>query len=262
MAESGNHILITRENHIKTITLNQPKRKNAISQDMALRLVDIMEETKNDDSRVIIFSGAEGNFCSGADLDPSLMNGKPLDLTAIVRTTYNPIVTAIRNMNKIFIAKVQGTCVGVGFSIALACDMIYASEDATFSQIFTRIGLSSDGGGAYFLPEKVGYHKAFELMATNKIISADEALNFNIVNHVLPNAELDDVVDQMADQLASGPFVAIRNTKANLRAGISQSLEDTLETEAINQGISSRTEDFFEGVLAFIQKRKPNFKGK
>lgn len=260
--EHPEHLLVTMQDQIKTITFNQPKKKNAISADMSYHLRDVIEQTREDESRVIILTGSEGNFCSGADLDASLMNGKPFDVTTFLRKTYNPIVTAMREINKPFIAKVSGACVGVGFNFALACDMVFASEDARFSQIFSKIGLSSDGGGAFFLPEKIGYHKAYELMVTNAIIDAEEARRLGLVNQVYPSPTLDTVVADMATRLAIGPYVAIKNIKANLRTGISGNLAETLEQEALSQGENFRTSDFFEGIFAFLQKRSPAFKGK
>ncbi|MDX2248832.1 MAG: enoyl-CoA hydratase-related protein [Bacteroidia bacterium] len=260
--ENPEHLLVTLHDQIKTITFNQPKKKNAISADMSYHLRDVIEQTREDDSRVIILTGAEGNFCSGADLDASLMNGKPFDVTTFLRRTYNPIVSAMREINKPFIAKVSGACVGVGFNFALACDLIYTSDDAKFSQIFSRIGLSSDGGGAFFLPEKVGYHKAYEMMVTNAIIDAAEAKQLGIVNQVYSADMLDSAVSDIANRLATGPYIAIKNIKANLRSGVSKGLAETLEQEAISQGENFRTSDFFEGIFAFLQKRSPNFKGK
>lgn len=256
-------LLISQEGFIKTITFNQPKRRNAITNEMASQFRDEILNTQEDDSRVIIIKGAEGNFCAGADLDPSLLEGGGgFDVTAFLRATYNPLIIAMREMNKIFIAQVEGTCVGVGFNFALACDLIYSSENAKFSQIFTRIGLSSDGGGAYFLPHKVGYHKAFELMATNRIIDSQEALALGLVNGVVPDEEIGSHTTNMANRLASGPFLALQHTKANLRFGSTQGLAEALEAEAVHQGANFVSEDFFEGVMAFIQKRKANFKGK
>ncbi|MEZ4829171.1 MAG: enoyl-CoA hydratase-related protein [Bacteroidia bacterium] len=260
--EHPEHLLVTVQDQIKTITFNQPQKKNAISVDMAYHLRDVIEQTREDDSRVIILTGTDGNFCSGADLDASLMNGKPFDVTTFLRRTYNPIVTAMREINKPFIAKVSGACVGVGFNFALACDMIYAAEGSRFSQIFSRIGLSSDGGGAFFLPEKIGYHKAYELMVTNAIIEATEAKQLGLVNQLFAADELDAAVAEIAARLATGPYVAIQHIKSNLRAGVTKGLEAALEQEALAQGDNFRTSDFFEGVFAFLQKRKPNFKGK
>ncbi len=255
-------VLVQEEAGIKTITLNNPKRKNALSNDMAVMLKEEVLKSKDDDSRVIILTGSGPDFCAGADLDPRVVSEKNFSVTDFLRDTYNVMVKAMREMDKIFIAKIRGNCVGASFNFALACDLLYASETSRFNQIFTRIGLSSDGGGAFFMPEKVGYHKAFELMALNQMISAREALKLNLVNKVLPDSELDNFVEKITRSINEGPFIAIRNTKRNLHAGIHQGLEAGLEREAVNQGENFMTADFFEGIAAFLQKREAKFKGK
>lgn len=254
-------ILVSTENHIKTITLNHPRRKNALSNAAAQRLLEVIQETAEDDSRVAILTGAEGNFCSGADLDPNLVNGQPFDVQAFLENTYTPLVLGIRNTNKPFIAKVKGNCVGVGFNFAMACDLVYASYQARFSQIFTRIGLSADGGGSYFMLERLGHHKAFELMATHAMLSAEEAERYRLINAALPEEELNATVRDMAVRLAEGPYVAIQHTKANLRAA-QNGLEAALAEEARSQGKNFKTGDFLEGIMAFLQKRPAKFKGK
>ncbi|MEM6343205.1 MAG: enoyl-CoA hydratase-related protein [Bacteroidota bacterium] len=248
---------------IKTITFAQPHKRNAISGEMAKLFRDVILETKEDDSRVIILTGEGSDFCAGADLDPRVVAEEGgFDVTTFLQETYNPLVLAMREMNKVFIAKVRGNCVGVGFSFALACDMIFASQNARFSQIFTRIGLSSDGGGSFFMYEKLGHHKAFELMATNAIIPADEAKGYGLVNQLFADEQLDEAVELMAGAMANGPFLAIQHTKSNLRAAAREGLAGALATEAQNQGVNFKSEDFFEGIAAFLQKRKANFKGK
>lgn len=228
---------------------------------MARRLRDVIAETAEDDSRVVILQGAGADFCAGADLDPALINGQPFDVSKFLKETYSPLVLGIRNMDKPFIAKVKGNCVGVGFNFAMACDLIYTTENARFSQIFTKIGLSTDGGGAFFMLEKLGHQKAFELMATHQMISGKEALDWGLVNAVHQDAELDDFVKDVAMKLAEGPYLAIQHTKSNLRAA-QQGLEAALETEADNQGRNFRSMDFLEGIMAFLQKRPARFKGK
>ena len=254
-------IQVQTEAQVTTITLNNPKRKNAVSASMAYQLTEVIQSLRDDDSRVIVLTGAGHDFCAGADLDPSLVNGQSFDVTTFLRETYAPLVTTMRTMDKPFIAKVRGNCVGVGFNFAMACDLIYASDEARFSQIFTKIGLSSDGGGAYFMLERLGYHKAFELMATHAMIKAPEAEKLGIINRALTEEVLDDAVQQMASRLAEGPYLAIQHTKANLRAAQAGGLAAALETEAVNQGKNFRSKDFLEGIMAFLQKRPARFQG-
>jgi 2-(1,2-epoxy-1,2-dihydrophenyl)acetyl-CoA isomerase len=260
-ATSSDLIQVHTDGQVKTITLNHPKRKNAISAPMAYELTRIIRGLRDDDSRVIVLTGAGHDFCAGADLDPSLINGQSFDVTEFLRETYAPLVTEMRNLDKPFIAKVRGNCVGVGFNFAMACDLIYACDGSRFSQIFTKIGLSSDGGGAYFMLERLGYHKAFELMATHAMIKAPEALALGLINYSLSESVLDDAVDEMAHRLAEGPYLAIQHTKANLRAAQQGGLAAALETEAVNQGKNFQSKDFLEGIMAFLQKRPARFQG-
>jgi 2-(1,2-epoxy-1,2-dihydrophenyl)acetyl-CoA isomerase len=259
---SDSKILVQVENGIKTITLNHPKAKNALSPDASALLLQALQESYTDETRAIILTGAEGNFCSGADLAGSGMQGGKFDITDYVRNTLNPIVLAMRNIDIPVIAKVRGVAAGMGANFALACDMVFASENAMFSQIFTNIALSSDAGGAYFMAHALGYKKAYELMVTAAKVPAQEAHSLGLINRVLPDTELDEYVQNFAHQLANGALVAIKHTKANLREAVTGSLESTLELEAVNQGKNAQTQDFGEGLLAFMQKRKPNYKGK
>lgn len=254
-------ILVRKNGLVTTVSLNNPKRKNAVSNDMAKSLKDEILKLKDSDTRVVILTGEGKDFCAGADLDPRLLSGGKFSVTDFLRENYNVMVQEMRKMDKIFIAKIRGNCVGAGFNFALACDLIYASDTSRFSQIFTRIGLSSDGGGAYFMPAKVGYHKAFELMALNTMISSEEADKLGLVNKIVPDEELDGFVDGVSQSISEGPFLAIKNTKQNLYAGITGGLAAGLESEAVKQGENFVSKDFFEGVAAFLQKRPAKFKG-
>jgi 2-(1,2-epoxy-1,2-dihydrophenyl)acetyl-CoA isomerase len=168
----------------------------------------------------------------------------------------------MRQLGKPIIARIHGHAVGVGCNYALACDLLIASEQAKFAQIFVKIGLMPDGGSTYFLPRLVGYHKAFELMATGDIISAQEALSLGLVNRVVAYEELDATVDAMAARLAASPGVALAKIKAGLNYGEKHDLAAALDFEAVNQGDCFRSEDFREGVAAFLEKRRASFKGK
>lgn len=253
-------ILVQVEDGIKTITMNYPKAKNALSPDATAFLRQTIEESYTDGTRVIILTGAEGNFCSGADISVGMQNPQ-FDITQYVRETLNPLVLSIRNIDIPVIAKVHGVAAGMGANFALACDMVFASDTAMFSQIFTNIALSSDAGGAYFMAQALGYKKAYELMVTAAKIPAKEAESIGLINRSLPAEELDEYVANLAKTLATSALVAIKHTKANLREAVSGSLASTLDMEAINQGKNAKTADFLEGIMAFMQKRKPNYKG-
>ncbi|MCS6796834.1 MAG: enoyl-CoA hydratase/isomerase family protein, partial [Raineya sp.] len=169
-----NPVLVHLENHIKTITLNNPARKNALTKQMVIAIHEAIQASETDGTRVIILTGAGKDFSSGADLvagGTELMSG----VTEYLKNYVNPLILAMHYTDIPIIAKIRGVCVGLGFNLALACDLLFASEDARFSEIFTNIGLSSDGGGAFFLPRRIGYYKAFELMTMASIFSAEEA---------------------------------------------------------------------------------------
>ena len=245
---------------IKYISFNSPEKKNPLTPELMSALGDALAKCESDGTKVVVIEGAGGNFSSGALLDPKMLSGE-FDVTAYLKKEVNPVIELMKSLPVPIIAKVQGVCVGLGFSIALACDMIYAGESAIFSQVFTRIGLASDGGGAYFLAQTVGYRKAFELIATNANISAKEALDWGIANHVFKDVELNDAVNQMANRLANGPTIAISSVKANLQEASEGNLVNALEVEAVNQGKCFASKDFIEGVTAFMEKRKAVFKG-
>jgi 2-(1,2-epoxy-1,2-dihydrophenyl)acetyl-CoA isomerase len=261
MNDPKDYLLVSTQNRVKTITFNLAAKKNPIVPEMLDALKAALAESEHDGTRVIVLTGAGGDFSAGADLSSTDVNPETHNVTQYLREKANPVVLAMRQTDLPIIAKVRGVCVGIAFNLALACDMIFANEEAKFSQIFVKIGLSSDGGGGYFMPRLMGYQKAFELMATGAMISAEEGAEIGFVNHVLTDESLDAAVQKMAERLANGPFVAIQQTKANLRTGLTGSLADTLDAEAVNQMKNFRSADAREGVAAFLEKRKPNFKG-
>lgn len=259
---AGGALTVSQEGTVKTVTFNQPEKKNAMSREMSTALLDVMKHSVEDDSRVIILTGAGGNFCSGADLDPRLLGGGDFEVSAFLKEVYNPLILTMRSMDKPIIAKVEGVCVGVGWNFALGCDLIYSTADAKFSQIFTKISLSSDGGGSYFLWERLGHHKAFEMLAFHDQISGSQAAEWGLVNEIVTTESLDSYVMEKAQKLATGPYLAIQRSKSNLRAAEKSGLEAALMQEADNQGKNFLSMDFMEGISAFLQKRAPKFRGK
>lgn len=258
----ANKLLVTLADGIKRITFNRADRRNAIDPEGIARLTEVITESVDDSSRVLVLSGAGDSFCAGADLQASSPTDfAAKDVTKSLREGVNPLILAMRALPKPIIARVHGHAVGVGCNIALACDLIIASEQAVFSQIFVRIGLMPDGGGTYFLPRRVGYHKAFELMATGELIGAEDAFALGLINRLVPFSQLDAAVTTMAERLAVGPAVSLARIKSGLNHGLNATLAEALDFEAINQGDCFRSADFVEGVSAFLGKRKAMFTG-
>ena len=249
-------LLVNLENGIKRITFNTPERRNSVDAGMIEALFEALKASANDGTRVIILTGAADSFCAGADLAARTADEIAAhDVTAYLRETVNPTILLMRSLSVPIIARVHGHAVGIGCNFALAADLIIASEDALFGQVFVKIGLIPDGGSTFFLPHLVGYQKAFELIALGDIINAREAEKLGFVNRVVPFAELDATVEKTADKLLALPHLALEKIKA----GLNQNLYSALEYEAVNQDECFHSADFIEGITAFMQKRKAIF---
>jgi 2-(1,2-epoxy-1,2-dihydrophenyl)acetyl-CoA isomerase len=260
---SSDKLLVTLEDGVKRITINRPQKRNSVDVETVELLHEAIERSAEDESKVVILTGTGDSFCAGADLQAtSERDIKNIDVTASLREHTNPTILAMRGLPKPIIARVHGPAVGVGCNYALACDILIASEQAKFGQVFVKIGLMPDGGSTYFLPRKVGYAMAFELMATGDIITASEALALRLVNRVVPFEELDTTVNAMAARLATAAPIALRKIKEGLNHGQNSDLATALDFEAVNQDACFHSEDFREGVAAFLEKRKPNFQGR
>jgi 2-(1,2-epoxy-1,2-dihydrophenyl)acetyl-CoA isomerase len=245
-----------------TITLNRPAVYNALSPELIQEITKAFTQAGTDESvRVVLLTGmGENAFCSGADLKNGM--GNVSSLGDSLRKNYNPMILSIRNLAKPVICKLNGIAAGAGCSLALACDVIIASETARMSQIFVNIGLIIDAGSSYFLPRLLGSQKAFELASTGRIVEAEECLELGLISKVVPQNDLDKVVAETALMYAQGATQAIGLIKKVLNQSYHSTLEEMLELEADNQDIAGKTPDFIEGVTAFLQKRKANFKGK
>ncbi|MDZ7900059.1 MAG: enoyl-CoA hydratase [Arcicella sp.] len=246
---------------ICTITLNRPAVYHALSPELIQEITKAFTQASADNSvRVVVLTGAgDKAFSSGADLKNGL--GNVSSLGDSLRKNYNPMILSIRNLPKPVICKLNGVAAGAGCSLALACDVIIAAETARMSQIFVNIGLIIDAGSSYFLPRLLGSQKAFELASTGRIVEAQECLELGLVSKVVPQNDLDKVVAETALMYAQGATQAIGLIKKVLNQSYHSTLEEMLEMEAVNQDIAEKTPDFIEGVTAFLQKRKADFKG-
>ena len=254
-------LLISRQDGVVTVTMNRPAKKNAANDVMWRELLETFREVAaNPDDRVMVLTGAGGEFCSGADLssrgDQSQMS--PHERMQVI----TDVCLALQRIPKPTIAKVRGVAVGAGCNMALVCDLVVAGEDARFSEIFSKRGLSVDFGGTWVLPRLVGMHRAKELAFLADIISAKEAGEIGLVNRVLPDGEVDAFVDGWAKRLAAGPPIALAQTKRMLNNSLNATLEQALEDEASAQANNFNTRDTAEAMAAFLEKREPRFTGR
>ena len=254
-------IEVTRSAGVVSITLNRPERKNAINQVMWNELLANFHEIgQSAADRVVVLTGASGDFCSGADLSGGGAGSPDKHQLASMRHV-GDVALALARLPQPTIAKVRGVAVGAGCNMALGCDLVVASENARFSQIFAKRGLSLDFGGSWLLPRRIGLHKAKELAFFADIINAAEAESIGLVNRVLPDVELDAFVDNLAQRLAQGPPIALAMTKRLLNNSMNVTLEEALDDEGLSQTVNFSTKDTGEAMKAFTEKRDPQFKG-
>lgn len=254
-------ISVSTKNGVCEIKLNRPEVFNSFNKPMALAVQKTLDDcAKDPEIRAIIITGEGKAFCAGQDLaeatDP---NGPPLD--SIVREHYNPIIQRIREIEKPIIAAVNGVAAGAGANIALACDITFAKESASFIQAFSKIGLIPDSGGTFFLPRIIGMQKALALMFTGDKVSAREAEAMNMIYKVVADDALETEVRAFAENLAKMPTRGLGLTKKAVNASWTNDLKTQLDLEEILQTEAGATYDFKEGVTAFMEKRKPEFKG-
>ena len=275
---------------VARITLNRPDVYNALNDGITYELQDALKVVAKDEQvRVVVITGEGKAFCSGQDLkstsakataDKSTSATDSAKASSVKKATvdtpdqekrsfleslrkrYNPIIRAMRNLQKPIIGRLNGVAAGAGCSIALACDILVASEQATLIEVFVNIGLVPDSGSSFFLPRLAGMARAFELCSIGSRVKAKEALELGLVNKVVPADQLDASVKEYTDYFAKAPTKAIGLIKKMLNKSTSSSLEEMLEYEAYCQEIAGNTLDYEEGVKAFLEKRKPVFLGK
>ncbi len=263
------HLLTEIDGPIAYATFNRPETRNALSLEMRQRMGEFLTEIEHDDSvRCLILRGSGDHFMAGGDVK---------SMAEIVKTTtaaerrgmfearihnLHPMIFALRRLRKPVIGSVQGGCAGAGLSFLLACDMAVAADNAFFTLAYIHIGTSPDASGTFFLPRTVGMKKAMEIAMLGDRFDAATAESLGIVNRVVPADNLAVETRALADRLAAGPAHAIGNTKELLNASLGNSLEAHLAREAESFADCSTTEDWAEGVTAFAEKRKPQFKGR
>lgn len=253
-------LLRSLDGGVLTLTLNRPDTLNALDAGLRAALLAAIKGSSRDPAtRAVVITGAGRGFCSGADLRGQA--AEP-DFRAVLVAEYNPLIEAIRALPKPVVAAVNGVAAGAGFSLAMAADLVVASDAARFVPAFHRIGLVPDSGLARVLVRALGRHRALEILLGERQLDASEARDLGLVTAVVPAAELDAAVRDLAGRLAGGPTAAMGLTKRLINAAEDQTLTAALATEAALQALAGRTEDHAEGVAAFAAKREPAFRGR
>ncbi|MFD2542232.1 enoyl-CoA hydratase-related protein [Lacinutrix gracilariae] len=250
------------ENKVATITLNRPEVFNSFNREMAFLLHDTLDACeKNEEVRAIVLTGNGKAFCAGQDLkevtDPELNPG----FKKILEEHYNPIITRIRNIKKPVIGAINGVAAGAGANIALACDVVVAHEKVSFIQAFSLIGLVPDSAGTFFLPRLIGFQKALALAMLGDKIGAEEAEKMGMIYKCVPTEEFEETISKLALKLANMPTKALGMIKELFNKSMTNDLESQLALESKLQIEAAQSNDYAEGVAAFIEKRKPNFNG-
>ncbi len=255
-------VRVKTESGVARITFNRPEVFNSFNKEMALAFQQILDDCQADEMvRCVVITGEGKAFCAGQDLQEVTDPNGPA-LTSIVRDHYNPIIERIRGLNKPVIAAVNGVAAGAGANIALCCDVVVARESSSFIQAFSKIGLIPDSGGTFFLPRLIGFQRASALIMLGDKVSAKDAETMGMIYKAIADADFESEVDQLAVKLANMPTAGLAFTKKALNQSMHNNLSAQLSLEEQLQTKSGSTADYQEGVAAFLEKRKPDFKGK
>ena len=258
-------ILVSREAGVLSLTLNRPDKLNAFNPEMHQLLRDALEEARDEAAvRAVLLTGSGRGFCAGQDLSERNVSADaaPIDLSVSLGSNYNPLVRRLRALPKPVVCAVNGVAAGAGANIALACDIVLAARSASFVQSFSKLGLVPDSGGTYFLPRLVGSARAMGLALLAERLSADEAERWGLIWKAVDDDRLVEEATSIARALAAGPTKGYGLIKKALQASAGNSLDAQLDLERDLQREAGFSEDYREGVAAFMQKRKPQYKGK
>jgi 2-(1,2-epoxy-1,2-dihydrophenyl)acetyl-CoA isomerase len=254
-------ILFTKENQIATITLNRPDKYNSFNRELALAVQEALDDCQQDaEIRAVYLTGAGKAFSAGQDLQEVIDPNGP-ELKTILVEHFNPIISKIRELDKPVVCGVNGVAAGAGANIALACDITIATESATFIQAFSKIGLIPDSGGTFFLPRLIGLQRATALMMLGEKVTAKEAEAMGMIYKAVPDIKFQTEARNIVEQLAQMPTKALGLIKRALNNSLANDLDKQLAIEDHLQSVAGSTEDYKEGVQAFLEKRKANFTG-
>ncbi|WP_267531769.1 2-(1,2-epoxy-1,2-dihydrophenyl)acetyl-CoA isomerase PaaG [Acinetobacter oleivorans] len=259
------NIIAEEKNGVGYLTFNRPKALNSFNVDMHREVAEVLNQwTKNPDVRCVVISGEGRGFCAGQDLGDRVVdpNAKAPDLGYSIETYYNPLIKTIVNMPKPVICAVNGVAAGAGANIALACDLVIAAKSANFVQAFCRLGLVPDSAGTWFLPRAVGHARAMGLTLLGDKLPAETAKEWGMIWDVVEDAELKTKVTELAERLAKQPTFGLSLIKKAIHQSSNNTFDEQVLLERDLQRIAGRSEDYREGVQAFMNKREPNFKGR